>query len=120
MDDIEHDPSDEELAIILRNLIAQNYELGQRIIGLQSTCAALIAELSRMSPDPQQKLLRFNAELTGLASGVAERFNQLQMKPGFDTREITSTIDLVTRLAEEDFDGKWRRPEGTEPFVKLV
>lgn len=110
MSNVDRDSSDEELSEILRNLIAQNYDLGQRVIGLQTTCAALIAEICRMSADPEQKLLNFNAELTGIASGVAERFNRQKMKTGFDTREITATIELVTRLAEDDFHSRLSSP----------
>lgn len=110
MSNIDRDSSDEELSEILRNLIAQNYELGQRVIGLQTTCAAIIAEICRMSAEPEQKLLKFNAELMGIASGVAERFNRQKMKLGFDTREITATIELVTRLAEDDFGRRLSPP----------
>lgn len=92
---------DHELAEVLQGLVHQNYSLGQCIIGLQTTCAALIREICSLSPDPGDAMVRFNAQLTGIAAGVADRFNKLQIAEGFDTSDMTATIETITQLAEE-------------------
>lgn len=92
---------DQDLADVLQGLVHQNYSLGQSILGLQTTCAALIRELCNLSPEPGDAMLRFNAHLTGIAAGVAERFNNLNMADEFDTSEMTATIETITELAEE-------------------
>lgn len=97
---------DHELAEVLQGLVHQNYSLGQCIIGLQATCAALIREVCNLSPDPGVAMLRFNAQLTGIAAGVAERFNNLQIADEFDTSQMTATIDTITQLAEESIKAR--------------
>lgn len=92
---------DDELARFLQGLVRQNYALGQSITGLQATCAALIREICSLSGAPGDTMLRFNAELTGIAAGVADRFNNLDMTHEFDTSEMTATIEAITQLAEE-------------------
>lgn len=101
------------LSAVLDGLIKQNLALGQRQLALQATCSVLIAELCLLSPDPDQKLSRLNAELNGAAMGIADDFATRFDISNSDTREITMLIETITRIAEETVLLKTRRSPST-------
>ncbi|MFK0335352.1 hypothetical protein ACIQUB_30015 [Rhizobium sp. NPDC090275] len=104
MNDNKKSMEDDDLSDILANLVKQNYHMSQRLVGLQATCAMLLSEVCKLSPDPRGSLVRICGELDGLASGVAEKFEVLQAEECiFDSRGISESIETVMTLAQEGF-----------------
>jgi hypothetical protein len=84
-----------EFGFIMNALIEQNRCLGQRVLALECACSEVMAEVALLNENPQDKLASMNANLGGVAMGVADRS---AMK--LESAEMTAAIEAVAMLSE--------------------
>lgn len=90
---------------VLRGLVAQNLEFGQRLLGLQNICSKLLEEISLLHPDPEDKIMRLSAELNGTAAAISNVFRTTSVDEKYAEeyclRGLTAAVERVTLTAED-------------------
>lgn len=89
------DTSREELAELIRCLVANDHKLGQQVTALAMVCAYLLKERCELSNDPVSTLARVEGELGGLAEAIAHQTKTNELDMPNRSLEITRLVDSI-------------------------
>lgn len=95
-----HGDESEMIVEMIKKLMVNYAKVGSQILALETVAAKTLQELASMTEEPDGYMLKLTSEIRGLGDAIARETNVLASIEGFDTSELTRTLERLCYMAE--------------------